>query len=219
VQTYLDAQNLTLQELALAAPQVALLQLIADNDLTSTEKAVTQAQESIDKLTTIDTGILKSNELLMTLDSTMKTGLTVIANATDRAMDAANSAIANANASAANAIAVVNAMIQVSENDLPRFASGGSYNGGMALVGENGPELIDFNRSGTIYTSNQTASMIGGEVAGEIRALREEVSLLRYEARSTAVSSAKIARLQDNWDVRGLTVRTDVDQPLDTVTV
>jgi hypothetical protein len=216
VQTYLDAQNLTLQELALAAPQVALLQLIADNDLTSTEKAVTQAQESIDKLTTIDTGITKSNELLVTLDSTMKTGLTDIANATDRAMDAANSAIANANASAAQAIAVAQSM---SQTIIPQFAEGGSYNGGMALVGENGPELIDFNRSGTVYTTNQTASMIGGEVAGEIRALREEVSLLRYEARSTAVSSAKIARLQDNWDVRGLTVRTDVDQPLDTVTV
>jgi hypothetical protein len=216
VQTYLDAQNLTLQQLALAAPQVALLQLIADNDLTSTEKAVTQAQESIDKLTSVDTGIAKSNELLVTLDSTMKTGLTDIANATDRAMDAANSAIASANASAAQAIAVVQSM---SQPEIPVFANGGSYNGGMALVGENGPELIDFNRSGTVYTTNQTASMIGGEVAGEIRALREEVSLLRYEARSTAVSSAKIARLQDNWDVRGLTVRTDVDQPLDTVTV
>jgi hypothetical protein len=216
VQTYLDAQNLTLQELALAAPQVALLQLIADNDLTSTEKAVTQAQESIDKLTTIDTGILKSNELLVTLDSTMKTGLTDIANATDRAMDAANSAIANANASAAQAIAVAQSMAQTY---VPQFADGGAYNGGMALVGENGPELIDFNRSGTVYTSNQTASMIGGEVAGEIRALREEVSLLRYEARATAVNTSKMSKLQDNWDVRGLTVKTDVDQPLDTVTV
>jgi len=88
-----------------------------------------------------------------------------------------------------------------------------------AVVGERGPELIDFNNGGQIYTANQTASIIGGEVAGEIRALRDEVSLLRYEARSTAQSSAKIARLQDNWDVRGLTVRTDVDQPLDTVAV
>jgi hypothetical protein len=61
--------------------------------------------------------------------------------------------------------------------------------------------------------------MIGGEVAGEIRALREEVSQLRYEARSTAVNTSKIFKLQDNWDVRGLTVKTDADQPLDTVTV
>jgi phage-related tail protein len=99
------------------------------------------------------------------------------------------------------------------------YASGGSYGGGMALVGEQGPELIDFNTGGQVYNASQSANIIGGEVAGEIRALREEVSLLRYEARSTAISSAKIARLQDNWDVRGLTVKTDIDQPLDTVAV
>jgi hypothetical protein len=220
VQVYLDAQNLTLQELALAAPQVALLQLIADNDLASTEKAVTQAQESIDKLTTIDTGIIKSNELLVALTDTMKVGLHDIAQAAERATDAANSAIANANASAAFAVSVAQTLTAAAAvANTPKFADGGAYNGGMALVGENGPELIDFNRSGTVYTANQTANMIGGEVAGEIRALREEVSLLRYEARATAVNTAKVARLQDNWDVRGLTVRTDVDQPLDTVTV
>jgi hypothetical protein len=216
VQTYLDAQNVTLQELALAAPQVALLQIISDNNLTATDKAVTQAQESIDKLTSVDTGIGKSNELLVNLDNTMKSGLDDIANATDRAMDLANSAIATANASAARAIAVAQSM---SQPEIPVFANGGSYNGGMALVGENGPELIDFNRSGTVYTAPQTASMIGGDVAGEIRALREEVSLLRYEARATAVNTSKMSRLQDNWDIRGLTVKTDVDQPLDTVAV
>ena len=220
VQTYLDAQNLTLQELALAAPQVALLQLIADNDLTSTEKAVTQAQESIDKLTSVDKGIVKSNELLVALADTMKVGLNDIAQAAERATDAANSAIANANASAAFAVSVAQTLTATAEiANTPRFANGGAYNGGMALVGENGPELIDFNRSGTVYTAPQTASMIGGEVAGEIRALREEVSLLRYEARATAVNTSKMSKLQDNWDVRGLTVKTDVDQPLDTVTV
>lgn len=220
VQTYLDAQNLTLQELALAAPQVALLQLISDNDLAATEKAVTQAQESIDKLTTIDSSIVKSNELLVTLADTMKVGLNDIAQAAQRATDAANSAIANANASAAFAVSVAQTLTAAATvSNTPRFADGGAYSGGMALVGENGPELIDFNRSGTVYNAPQTASMIGGEVAGEIRALREEVSLLRYEARATAVNTSKMSKLQDNWDVRGLTVKTDVDQPLDTVTV
>jgi hypothetical protein len=56
-------------------------------------------------------------------------------------------------------------------------------------------------------------------MTAEIRALRDEVSMMRHETRSTAVNTAKIFRLQDNWDVRGLTVKTDVDQPLDTVTV
>jgi hypothetical protein len=32
-------------------------------------------------------------------------------------------------------------------------------------------------------------------------------------------NTSKIVKLQDNWDVRGLTVKTDADQPLDTVSV
>lgn len=98
------------------------------------------------------------------------------------------------------------------------FASGG-YMTGPALVGEHGPELFD-PRTSQIYTAPATSNIFGGnEVAAEIRALRDEVTMMRSETRSTAVNTAKIARLQDNWDVRGLTVKTDADQPLDTVTV
>jgi hypothetical protein len=155
------------------------------------------------------------------LDTTMESGLESLALATSSAMTLATDAIASANASAMAAIAAANQIAAQSSSIAvtQQLASGGQYNGGMALVGERGPELIDLNTSGRVYSANQTSSMIGGDVAGEIRALRDEVTLLRYEARSTAVSSAKIARLQDNWDVRGLTVRTDVDQPLDTVAV
>lgn len=103
-------------------------------------------------------------------------------------------------------------------SSLNTFASGG-YMNGMGLVGEHGPELFD-PRTSQIYTAPATSNIFGGnEVAAEIRALRDEVSMMRSETRSTAVNTAKIARLQDNWDVRGLTVKTDVDQPLDTVTV
>jgi hypothetical protein len=98
------------------------------------------------------------------------------------------------------------------------FASGG-YMTGPALVGEHGPELFD-PRTSQIYTAPATNDIFGGnEMTAEIRALRDEVSMMRHETRATAVNTSKIARLQDNWDVRGLTVRTDVDQPLDTVTV
>lgn len=101
---------------------------------------------------------------------------------------------------------------------LPSFSKGG-YMDGLGLVGEHGPELFD-PRTSQIYTAPATSNMLGSsELAGEMRALRDEVSMMRYETRSTAVNTAKIFRLQDNWDVRGLTVRTDADQPLDTVTV
>jgi hypothetical protein len=225
LQGYLDTQNITLQELAKAAPQVALLTLIKDQDATNATTALEVAQTSADSLVSINTGVTGMIASIDSLSSTMSSGLSDIASATGAAIDSANeraaSAIASANASAAAAIAVANQLAAQSQTVAVKqtLASGGAYGGGMALVGENGPELIDLNTSGRVYSASQSANIIGGEVAGEIRALREEVSLLRYEARSTAVNTSKIARLQDNWDVRGLTVKTDVDQPLDTVAV
>lgn len=80
-------------------------------------------------------------------------------------------------------------------------------------------DMLAMIHQGEAIVPKQYNPAIGGEnvVASEIRALRDEVVQLRAEARSTAISSAKMFRLQDNWDVRGLTVKTDVDQPLETV--
>lgn len=223
VQGYLETQSITLIELAKAAPQVALLTLIKEQDATNATTALEVATASDKSLTSIDTGILKMNETLVEVKDSLGDTLIQMTEMVGNAMEQANNAIASANASAEASIAAAQAIIADAKASsvtvTQTLASGGSYGGGMALVGENGPELIDLNTSGTVYSASQSASILGGDVAGEIRALRQEVSLLRYEARSTAISSAKIARLQDNWDVRGLTVKTDVDQPLDTVAV
>ena len=42
------------------------------------------------------------------------------------------------------------------------FATGGVAPAGMTLVGENGPELLQFNSSHRIYNASQTRKMIGG---------------------------------------------------------
>lgn len=80
-------------------------------------------------------------------------------------------------------------------------------------------DMLAMIHQGEAIVPKQYNPAIGGEnvVASEIRALRDEVVQLRAEARSTAINTAKMTRLQDNWDVRGLTVKTDVDQPLETV--
>jgi len=44
--------------------------------------------------------------------------------------------------------------------NVPKFALGGNYNGGLALVGERGPELIDFNRGGRVYNAGDTQRMM-----------------------------------------------------------
>lgn len=53
-------------------------------------------------------------------------------------------------------------------NSYGKFASGGIAPAGMTLVGENGPELLQFNSSHRIYNASQTRKMIGGEGANKV---------------------------------------------------
>lgn len=53
-------------------------------------------------------------------------------------------------------------------NSMGHFASGGIAPAGMTLVGENGPELLQFNSSHRIYNASQTRKMIGGEGASKV---------------------------------------------------
>ena len=53
-------------------------------------------------------------------------------------------------------------------NSMGKFASGGIAPAGMTLVGENGPELLQFNSSHRIYNASQTRKMIGGDGTGKV---------------------------------------------------
>ena len=226
----MEEQNKSLVELIESAPQVEILQKMFESDADYQNRVASAEELAQITLTSMETLLGDLNINVSSLSTIMANGLDNIASATQNALSIANDALASANnaidsanQTAAKAVNAINAITQNANSNTvavtQTLASGGQYNGGMALVGETGPELIDLNSSGTVYSASQSANIVGGEVAGEIRALREEVSLLRYEARSTAFNTSKIARLQDNWDVRGLTVKTDVDQPLDTVAV
>lgn len=118
-----------------------------------------------------------------------------------------------------------------SSNRVNPGGSSGAGGGGLGL--DNGltplatgtnlipKDMIAMLHEGEAVVPRQYNPAIGGEnvVAAEIKSLRDEVTLMRAETRSTAINTSKMARLQDNWDVRGLTVKTDADQPLDTVVV
>jgi hypothetical protein len=102
---------------------------------------------------------------------------------------------------------------------VPAYAAGGLYGGGLALVGEDGPELINFTRPGQVYTAGQTASMLNNdEMVAELRALRREVADLRHEARATASHTSKTARLIErampDGDALATRVMTDLDAPV-----
>ena len=110
----------------------------------------------------------------------------------------------------------------------PGLAGGGRASG-LTLVGEIGPELVDFTRPGRVYSADQTAGMFKpmggnnqamGAVVVELQQLRKEVSQLRkdqqqqtgdlimsnYDANQKAseeIATAVVATSQDAaWNTR-----------------
>jgi hypothetical protein len=77
--------------------------------------------------------------------------------------------------------------------DINSFAKGG-FASGLSLVGEEGPEFVDFTNPGRVYSKGQSESMFsefGGNLAQEVRALREEVKQLRKENREDSDSQIR----------------------------
>lgn len=97
---------------------------------------------------------------------------------------------------------------------VPAFAAGGWHQGGLRLVGEEGPEL-EATGPARIYSATQTRAMLSGggdtaEVVAELRALRAEHAAMRSENTQLLMriegyerQQAKIAR---KWDATGAPV-------------
>jgi phage-related tail protein len=83
------------------------------------------------------------------------------------------------------------------------FATGGFYPGGMAMVGEQGPELINFSRPGQVYTASETQNIMrgGSDSSSELRQLREEN---RIQSRAMVALQNRMTRLLERWDGDGL---------------
>ena len=83
------------------------------------------------------------------------------------------------------------------------YAEGGFYPGGMALVGEEGPELINFSRPGQVYTASETGSILSndGGTADEVRQLRVEN---QAQSRAIVMLQSRMTRLLERWDGDGL---------------
>lgn len=71
-----------------------------------------------------------------------------------------NNGIAKAFNNAAKALNVKTRI--TTEARIPAFAKGGKYRGGLALVGEEGPELINFSQGGHVHTAAETARIMSG---------------------------------------------------------
>ena len=98
--------------------------------------------------------------------------------------------------------------------DIPGFASGGDHIGGLRIVGERGPELEATGPS-RIFSSQQTRAILTGDLAQEVRALRQEVHHLRKEnsaeQRSIARSAEKMEKILTRNDTgNGLLTTTEL---------
>jgi len=85
---------------------------------------------------------------------------------------------------------------------IPGFASGGSFDGGWRVVGENGPELEHTGPS-SIYNNSQSL-FDTTQLVAELQALRLEVSNLRAETRAIVSNTTKSVKLGDKWDTEGM---------------
>ncbi|WP_158295277.1 phage tail length tape measure family protein [Pseudomonas rhizoryzae] len=63
----------------------------------------------------------------------------------------------------------------MANGSIPAFASGGQYMGGKALVGEQGPEIIDFAQPGYVYNARQTAGMLSEADLSRVIALLQQI--------------------------------------------
>ena len=94
---------------------------------------------------------------------------------------------------------------------------------GWSLVGEEGPELVNFSQPGRVYSAADTAALFRGVTPRatdtgsreEIKALRQENKALRQEIyqlrRDMLISMSEIARFSrrtsdmvEAWDAEGM---------------
>lgn len=85
-------------------------------------------------------------------------------------------------------------------------AAGGNWQGGLSLVGEQGPEMVNFARPSMIYTAGETAEILNGgsnsgDAAYEVRQLRQDN---QAQSRAMVAMQARMTRLIERWDGDGL---------------
>lgn len=83
--------------------------------------------------------------------------------------------------------------------DIPQYAGGGMHDGGLAIVGEEGPELLNIGPS-RVYNADQTAKMM----RGDDDQLREEMRDLRRAMVEVIKNTKRTTDIMRNWDALGL---------------
>ncbi|UWQ16158.1 phage tail tape measure protein [Jannaschia sp. M317] len=102
---------------------------------------------------------------------------------------------------------------------IPGYATGINFApGGVAMVGERGPELVELPRGARVNTALQTRAMMGGgneALIREVRELRREISELRAQERQFGLRNSenlqKLGRMADRERRIGIAVTNPGD--------
>jgi hypothetical protein len=147
-------------------------------------------QDSLDMLGSIDA-------TLAVLDASSQSAEKIISEAVKAGSDL----------TAAGLRAVVAAL---TGSEIPAFASGGTHQGGVRLVGENGPEL-EITGPSRIYNAGQTQGMFGPRESGTanlLHSLLQSNADMSAELRAIATATVKTARLIDRAMPEGDAIST-----------
>lgn len=109
------------------------------------------------------------------------------------------------------AAVAANYQVIAHEIGIPGYASGGYHPGGLALVGEQGPELINVGPS-RIVSNYETRSMFDlSGILAELRALREENREMKTYLSLISTSSNKSRSVLVEWQEQGFTSTAEAE--------
>jgi len=80
-------------------------------------------------------------------------------------------------------------------------SKGGYTPPGMTLVGEEGPELVNFRSPSMVYTAAQTSGLMDGGSTDEMRQLRAEA---QAQSRAIVQMQSRMTRILERWDGSGM---------------
>lgn len=91
---------------------------------------------------------------------------------------------------------------------VPAFAKGGNYRGGVALVGEEGPELINFGASGKVSTASSTSAMMEASFM-RVQMLERALLAMQEDMKKVADNTKRTRDILTNVTPNGNAIQTE----------